>query len=66
MAPRSNPTETEQRLAQLEQDMSVLARLLLDHQGSKPALVRIIERHTPPAGLETRPHHADELREAVA
>jgi hypothetical protein len=63
MAPKSNPADTEGRLEQLERDMGTLARMMLDHQGAKPSLLRIIERYSE-TGQETRPHQLDETRAA--
>jgi hypothetical protein len=63
MAQRANPTETETRLAQLEEDAATIARLLTRHAGLRPELLAIIERYAP-VGLENRPHIAPEQRVA--
>jgi hypothetical protein len=64
MAPRSNPTETEKRLDQLERDMAAIARAVWPHVHPKSELLEILERHNV-GGQETRPHKAEESRERV-
>lgn len=64
MATRTNPTETEKRLATLEADVATLARLAVTTHGMKPSIAQIIQRHAPEA-FETRPHQAPERREAA-
>jgi hypothetical protein len=53
----------KQRIEQLEQAMGVLARMMLDHQGGKPRLLKIIARYAADA-QETRPQHPVETRAA--
>jgi hypothetical protein len=53
MAP-PNRTETEKRLAQLEADHQLFAKLLLGTHGATPALCEILSRHEV-TGRENRP-----------
>ena len=64
MAPRSNPTETERRLDQLEHDVATIARLAFPHVHPKDELLEIADRNNA-GGQETRPISADEKRKVA-
>ena len=39
--------QAEQRDVQRDKDLLTLATMMLDHQGAKPSLIEIIQRHSP-------------------
>ena len=65
MAPRSNPTQTEQRLTQIEQDLARFLLLAAPHTGAQRELEVMAARYAL-NGQETRPYSAPEQREAVS
>jgi hypothetical protein len=52
-------------LATLRADVALVARGLLDHQGAKPWLLRVIDRHQP-GGDEAKPYTSPKQHEGVS